>query len=375
VLKLLHVSFPISGEIRLPLLIIEWIVFLFSLELGIIFYIRYRRQTTKLRSKEELGYVSIFIGFSMMILFFIKSDYFSSSLTISPYLIWDHGSERQLYLNFGYMFLLFAAFIFIYIVEINKLIFKIKKFFTIVFFSLLIMFLIIYFIDFNVTGIISLVFWFIFLFFFVIYIVDFIKKAEKNTRLSKSVIKYIVSFFIIPIGFFLTTDALVNTFGILTRLIGSLMQILSFSAIFYIFVKLPSLSEINWLEKVEEIFIISKEGFCLFYKAYIDTEIKMDKNLISGAITSVKIMLNELTSSKDTGISIIRKENKVVSIYSGSLLSGVIISEEKLGNFGVYLRELILHLEKLYYNVLKNWNGDLNIFDPIDDIIDEIFSK
>ncbi|MBY8988979.1 MAG: hypothetical protein KGD61_11040 [Candidatus Lokiarchaeota archaeon] len=372
---MLYSIFPISGQIRLPLLIIEWIVFLFSLELGIIFFIRYRRQTTKIRSKEELGYVSLFLGFSLMILFFIKSDYFSSDITISPYLIWDYGSERQLYLNFGYLFLLFGAFLFIYIVEINKSLVKIKKFFTTIFFLLLIMFLILFFIDFNVTGILSLVFWAIFLLFFIIYILDFIKKAEKKTKLWKSVLKYLISFFIIPIGFFLTTDALVNIFGIFIRLIGSLLQIISFSAIFYIFVRLPSLSEINWLEKVGEVFIINKEGACLFYKSYIDTGTKFNKYLISNAITSVKIILNELTSSKDTGTSIIRKENKVVSIYSGSLLTGVIISEEKLENFESYLRKLIQHLERLYYNVLKKWDGDLEIFNPIEDIINEIFSK
>jgi hypothetical protein len=237
------------------------------------------------------------------------------------------------------------------------------------------MFLIIFFIDFSVTGIVSLVFWLIFISFFIIYIIDFIKKAEKKTKLWKSVIKYLISFLIIPIGFFLTTDASIDTFGISIRLIGSLLQILSFSAIFYIFVKLPSLSEINWLEKVEEVFIIDKGGACLFYKSYIDTGTKLDKFLISNAITSVKIILNELTSSNDTGTSIIRKENKVVSIHSGSLLTGVIISKEKLENFESYLRKLIQRLERLYYNVLKNWDGDLEIFNPIDDIIDEIFSK
>ena len=240
---------------------------------------------------------------------------------------------------------------------------------------LLIMFLIIFFIDFNVTGVVSLVFWFVFIIFFIIYILDFIKKAEKKTKLWKSVTKYLISFFIIPFGFFLTTDASVDTFGIIIRLIGSLLQIISFSAIFYIFVKLPSLSEINWLEKVEEVFIIDKGGICLFYKSYINTGIKSDKFLISNAITSVKIILNELTSSTDTGTSIIRKENKVVSIHSGSLLTGVIISKEKLANFEFYLRILIQHLERLYSNVLKNWDGDLEIFNPIDEIIDEIFSK
>ena len=121
--------FPLSGQIRLSLIIIEWIVFLFSLELGVIFYIRYRNQTTKIRSKEEIGYVTLFLGFSLMTLFFIKSDYFSSYINISPYLIWDFGSERQLYLNFGYFFLLFGAFLFIYIVEIKQNFSKNKEIF------------------------------------------------------------------------------------------------------------------------------------------------------------------------------------------------------------------------------------------------------
>ena len=44
--------------------------------------------------KRGLGLgISLFLGFSLMILFFIKSDYFSSDITISPYLLWDWSEK------------------------------------------------------------------------------------------------------------------------------------------------------------------------------------------------------------------------------------------------------------------------------------------
>ncbi|MFX0026389.1 MAG: hypothetical protein ACFE8M_08225 [Candidatus Hermodarchaeota archaeon] len=372
---MIFIEFPFIGNLRFPLLIIEWVIFLFSLELAIIFFLRYNRQKHEYKIREELGYFSLFISFALMEIFFIKSDYYSSNILKTPYLIWPQGSERDLFLNFGYISLIIGALIFIFFIERSRKLSKFRYSFSICFLLLLIFFLIIFFIDISITGLISLVFWPVFMILFILYIIDLIKRIKGRKSVFTQIIKYLGAFLLLPIGFFLTTDFVIISFGLIIRLIGSILELISLVLIFLIFIKLPLLYEFEWFDKIDEIFLINKDGACLFYKNFIDSGNIMDKNLISSAITSVKIMVKELTSSQDKGLSRIKKENKIVNIYTSDFLTGVLISKEELKSFDYYLKELVLKIESIYKSILKDWDGDLGIFSPVEDIMNEIFSK
>ncbi|MFW9947132.1 MAG: hypothetical protein ACFFDX_09920, partial [Candidatus Odinarchaeota archaeon] len=308
-------------------------------------------------------------------MFFIKSDYYSSNVLESPYLIWSQGSERDLFLNFGYISLIIGALTFIYFIESSRKLSKFRYSFSFCFLILLIFFFIILFIDLSITGLISLIFWSVFMLLFILYIIDLVKRIKGRKSVFTTIIKYLGAFLLLPIGFFLTTDFLISSFGLIIRLIGSILELISLFMIFFIFIKLPLLYEFEWFDKIDEIFLINKEGACLFYKNFLDSGNIMDKNLITSAITSVKIMLKELTSSQDKGLSRIQKEKKIVNIYTSDFLTGVLISKEDLKSFDYYLKELVLKIESIYKSILKDWDGNLDIFSPIEDIMNEIFSK
>ncbi|MFX1494295.1 MAG: hypothetical protein ACFFBZ_08445 [Promethearchaeota archaeon] len=307
---MIFIEFPFIGNLRFPLLIIEWVIFLFSLELAIIFYLRYNKQKNEYKIREDLGYFCLFISFALMEMFFIKSDYYSSNILESPYLIWSQGSERDLFLNFGYISLIIGALTFIYFVESSRKLSKFRYSFSLCFLILLIFFFIIFFIDLSITGLISIIFWPVFMLLFILYIIDLVKRIKGRKSVFTTIIKYLGAFLLLPIGFFLTTDFLISSFGLIIRLIGSILELISLFMIFFIFIKLPLLYEFEWFDKIDEIFLINKEGACLFYKNFLDSGNIMDKNLITSAITSVKIMLKELTSSQDKGLSRIQKEKK-----------------------------------------------------------------
>jgi len=372
---MIFIEFPLIGNLRFPLLIIEWVVFVFSLEVAIIFFLRYNKQKREYKIKEELGYFCLFISFALMEMFFIKSDYYSSNIIESPYLIWSQGSERDLFLNFGYISLLIGALIFIYFIERSRKLSKFRFPFSICFLILLIFFFIIFVIDLTITGLVSLVFWPIFMFLFILYTIDLTKRIKGRNSVFTNALKYLGAFLLLPVGFFLTTDFLISSFGLIIRLIGSILELISLFMIFFMFIRLPLLYEFEWFDKIDEIFLINKDGACLFYKNFIDSGNIMDKNLITSAITSVKIMLKELTASQDKGLSRIKKENKIINIYTSDFLTGVLISKEELKSFDFYLKELVLKIESIYKSILKDWDGDLDIFSPVEDIMNEIFSK
>jgi hypothetical protein len=219
------------------------------------------------------------------------------------------------------------------------------------------------------------VFWPIFLLFLVIYLRDFSNRTRDLENFLKNASLYFLAFLLLPIGYFLTIDFSIAIFGLFIRLIGSLMELLSLSIIFHYFLSFPYLFEFDWKDRIEELFLITKEGACIFYKNLGEEETDIDKNLISSSITSVNIMLQELTPSPNKkGFSRIKEQDKIIYLYNSELLDGVIISKEEIERFEYYLELLVLKVEGIYRDFLIEWDGDIDIFSPVDNIFDEVFS-
>ncbi|TFG02894.1 MAG: hypothetical protein EU539_12720 [Promethearchaeota archaeon] len=364
-------EFPISGHLRLPLLVMEWIYIITGLEISLIFLVRYFKQEKSLRNLQDLGYFSVFFGFSLMWLFFIIADYYSSNNIISPFLLWDKGSQRDLFLNFGYFTMILAAFFLLLCVEkYDKFLFK-RYLFTFIFSICAVLFLIVFFIDITMTQPITYIFWMGFLCFFLVYIVKFIRKLKTKGMILFGGLAFML------IGFLLTTDALLEVLGLEGRLIGASLQLISVVVLSYFFLTLPPFSEFDWKEKIEAVFIVNNAGICLYYKLFSEKKDLMDENLISAAISSINIILQELseTGISNKSISVIKKKGENVIIYQGELISGVLYTTEELNFPKIILKEFVDKFEALYWNILLDWDGDTNIFNPMGIIADKVFSK
>ncbi|NVM03660.1 MAG: hypothetical protein HWN67_15120 [Candidatus Helarchaeota archaeon] len=373
---MIFVDFPIYGPLRIPLLILEWIIAVISLELGIIFFMKYIKQPNQLRTSQELGFTSFCLCFSLMRFLLIIGDYFSSDIIVSPFLIWGSGSVRDLFLNFGYFSLLSGVFIFVFSIEkYKKYLFR-KYFFTSCFFSLIILFLITFFFNLEVIRISLFIFGPLFLYFIALYLIDIFKKILNKENILIDLIKIFPEFLLLSIGFVFSTEYSVKLFGLEFRLFGSIVQLISFGLIFYFFIRLPSFSELDWQDKVEEILLLDKKsGLCAFYKSFINKDANITEVLMSGAITSVNIMLEELIPATDAKISVIEKKGKILNIFSSKFLTGVFISRDKLNSIIFYLKQFTEKVESLYQHVLVDWDGNIDIFYPVENIITELFSR
>ena len=160
------VEFPITGDIRLSLLVMEWIFVITSFEISMIFLLRFFKQDKTLRNLQDLGYFSLFAGFALMWLFFIIGDYYASTTTETPFLIWDIGSERALFLNFGYLTMIIAVFFLLLCIEKYNIFFFKKYLFTGLFLICAILFIILFFIDIRITQPVTYMFWGAFISFF-----------------------------------------------------------------------------------------------------------------------------------------------------------------------------------------------------------------
>ncbi|MHA1291407.1 MAG: hypothetical protein ACTSQJ_01920 [Promethearchaeota archaeon] len=134
---------------------------------------------------------------------------------------------------------------------------------------------------------------------------------------------------------------------------------------------LPPFSEFDWKDEIEDIFIINRGGICLFHKSIETKTDLLDDNLISGAISSINVMIEELTHDK--GVSVINKKGKSIIIYPGKFVSGIIFSKKDLNNIKLVLKDFIERFETIYSNILIDWDGNIEIFKPIDTMAKKMF--
>ncbi|MFX1311499.1 MAG: hypothetical protein ACFFHD_02660 [Promethearchaeota archaeon] len=367
-------QFLITGPLRFALLIMEWIFVFFMFELGLLFLIKYKKQSFQLKNSQDLGFFTLSYGFSLMRFFFLLSGYYSSDNIISPFFIWSYGSFKNLFLNFGALSIITGTLIFTFFVEKNKKFLFKGHFFTICFLIELLICLIIFLISVELINILLIILMPLFLLFFIIYSKEFDKKVKNQEFIPRGGLKLIIILLLIIGGFVLSMDIITNIFSLISRLIGIILQLIAIGLIFIFFRKIPPLFELDWQDKIEDIYILNKDGLCLFNKSYIDKNRSLSSHYISGVLSSVNIMLNELIPSKSNEISTIKKKGKIITTFSSNYITGILISKEELEYFKYNLKKLILKLEEIYKSILINWNGDLTIFYPVKNIIESIFS-
>ncbi|MFX0020922.1 MAG: hypothetical protein ACFE9S_01255 [Candidatus Hermodarchaeota archaeon] len=357
-----EIDFPIEGFYADTLLILEGIIILISLEVSFIFWFRTIRNKNQIKKLQEKAYIWLFLGFSFMWIFFIIADHFV-----------ENGSTRLVFLEFGYLALGSGGIIFIYGIEKYKTLLR-KFLFSIIFIIYLIFFIIISIIQINFAQTFSFFFWPIFLLFFIFYSNELGSLFKKNPLLGdykKSFIKLVSGFLLLILGFGLTTDFSINILGLEARLAGDILQLMAFIFLYLFFSSIPSFSEYDWQEKINNLFIIHKSGLLIYKKSFHIEEEESYDSVTSGTITMLKIML-ETISDQETS-TFIEKKGKSVIIQPGKYIYGALIADEKLSSLQILLRNFVSAIEYTYANILKNWEGDLKVFRPIDKIAEEFF--
>jgi hypothetical protein len=200
---------------------------------------------------------------------------------------------------------------------------------------------------------------------------------QGSREVPKSLLaEYLGSFLGLILGFVFTFNVVVNFFGTFyVRLIGSCIQLGSFLLLFVFFLKLPPLSLLKWKQLIENVYILDKSGVCLFQKSYAVQESEIDDNLVTSALTTVSLLMQEMMDAGEKGISSIKKKGKIITLYSGKVVNGAVITEMDNKQIGYNLKNVIDTFEAIYYRIIIDWDGDNTVFKPVEQIIDTTFSS
>jgi len=358
-----QIEFPIEGPLREVLLLLEWLIVYFFLELAFIFFIRVKKQQKEIRTLLDKAIIFIFLGWSSMWLFYIIGDYYVET-----------QYSRLLIFNIGYFVRMIFGLIFFYIMEKYQIFIK-KFLFTIIFIIMIVLSIILSIFAIEYTQTMStILFWLPFILFISLYMIKLgtnpqIKIVRKNFKWKFYL--SIIGFFAVVLGFGATSDPMVTLMGWNIRLIGDISQLIGVAILSYCFSSIPSLTEYTWQDKIDKLFLMMDSGICIYVKSFRDNIDIGNEQGITGSINSIKIILEKLTNK--TGGSIIEKEGKVIIIQPRGLITGIIIADEYLHSLELLLEKFTKKVEIIYNKILKNWDGKLKVFESINNISREIF--
>ncbi len=354
---------PLTGPLREPLLIIEWvIVFLFA-ELAFLLYMRIKNKETKLSNFIEKASILFLLAYSSMFVFYIFGDYYMETHFL-----------RLVVFNIGYILRMVLGLIFTYQIEKFQIFIR-KYLFSKIFSIFTLISVVLFFTAIEFTQNASLVlFWIPLILIFLIYILKLAKKTRERQEMKffkGKIYLSILGAIILGLGFGATSDPIVNVLGLNIRLVGDIMQIIGIIVLSIFFINLPSPSEQDWKGKIDKLFLMRPSGICIYYKFFRDPTNNREEQNISGAVNTIKIILKEI--SHDDGEMVIEKEGKVLITNQGKYITGVIIADQNLNSLNFLLKRLIEKVEFQYSNIIRDWDGAMEIFLPIENITQEIF--
>lgn len=367
--------FPISNlTLRYPLLILEGLALLLSIEYGIFFLNRYFKNTEKGKNRMISAWGVFFLCLASMLLFFIIADYFSAD----PY-------PREIIVNIGYLFMSLGALYFVFNIE-RELNLK-YKIFTIIL-AVLFAFLAIDFFYFQLIlnyviiepSTITYICWIPFVILLIIYLFKLTAKI-KGGKWKFNVWGFIGGFFVFGTAFFFTADFMTTLTNGISRLVGDIMILIGISSISILFIGLPSFQEFDWKMHMRKILIIHKSGICLAdydFKEISDESVG-DSQFIAGGLTGISQMITEIVQERDQENITKRlevmdhKDVKLIFQY-GDKLTAVMIVDLNLDIYKFKLKKLLNYVESLYSDLLEDWNPDnLFQFRPVKGILQRFF--
>ncbi|MHA1471945.1 MAG: hypothetical protein ACTSQW_02475 [Promethearchaeota archaeon] len=355
--------YPLTGTLREALIIIEWvIVFLFA-ELAFLLYMRIKNKETKLSNFIEKASILFLLAYSSTFVFYIFGDFYMET----------HFLRLVVY-NIGYLLRMILGLIFMYQIEKFQTFFR-KYLFSKILSIFTLITVVLFFTAIEFTQNASLVlFWMPVILIFVIYVAKLAKKTRERQEMKffKGKIYFsLLGAIILGLGFGATSDTIVSVFGLNIRLVGDIMQIIGIIILSIFFINLPSPSEQDWKEKIDKLFLMRASGICIYYKIFRDPTNKSEDQIMSGAINAIQMFLKEM--SHVDGEMVIEKEGKVLITNQGKYITGVIIADQNLNSLNFLLKRLVEKVEFLYSNIIRDWDGAMEIFLPIENITREIF--
>ncbi|MFX0135638.1 MAG: hypothetical protein ACFFDN_18480 [Candidatus Hodarchaeota archaeon] len=163
--------------------------------------------------------------------------------------------------------------------------------------------------------------------------------------------------------------------GLIIYLIGTFMAIIGTAIIVYSFSAFTTFTDLNWMEKLREIYIINNNGICLYafsFEKNIDLDYFEEKILMGGVFSSIDKLLAEMMKTKEK-IQLIDYKNLKILMGRGEKVFGVLILNEESSFLQHKLTIFLKEFEILFGEEISNFVGDITSFKIAKKLVQHIF--
>ncbi|MFX0138525.1 MAG: hypothetical protein ACFFDN_33085, partial [Candidatus Hodarchaeota archaeon] len=352
-----NMEFPIIGEYREIFIVLEIIIVLLSWEFGVIFlYNFYQNRKNQKLTKIELVWSILYFSFGLMNSFYQFSDFYYV--------------DRLYFLFMAYISLAIGAFFFILHSERIGVI-NTRRILPIFSFSVCAILIISYIVDPILTQSFAYIALFPMSAFVILYVYNMFKYLKGKFKLYT--LGLFTGIMLIFIGIMGQSDFAAEFFGYYIRVYADLLIILGLCSMAVFFYVIPSLSEIDWYDKLKGILVTTKEGICLYNENFIKRK-SLDDDLLAASLAIIHNLLTEMTKGGKE-LKTLAKENEYFILDYGKEIVGILIATEELESLKILLREFIRDFEDFYLDTLKSWKGEVSLFSPTSFLVTKIFKK
>ncbi|MFX1298356.1 MAG: hypothetical protein ACFFD2_26315 [Promethearchaeota archaeon] len=160
-----------------------------------------------------------------------------------------------------------------------------------------------------------------------------------------------------------------NEFEILLRMKAVLLIAATLTG--YGFYTIPSFTEFDWPEKIRHLYIVNpKGGVCLFHQAFKAEFI--DQDLFGGSLIAIQSLMQEMIQS-DKMLKVIDHEDAKILFEKSPHAFAIMVADEDLYVIHQKLEQLLKEFEHLFSLTMEHWTGNLELFQPLQPIINRIF--
>ncbi len=212
-------------------------------------------------------------------------------------------------------------------------------------------------------------------FIFIAFFYSLIWKTKERIRLKLGISFLCGIFFFI--FFILSSEtiqavlSLPQDFTMILSFSGSIVVIIIWGLTFSSF---ETLTELDWQEKLKELFIIAPNGATLLHHSFVAETTVQSADLISSGLIGVKDILAEMMQSEQRLATVDHQDVKILFEY-GIYSTLALVVYENLHIHRSKLTSLNTQFETLFQDILAHWNGEVEIFLPAKQLIEKIFTS
>ncbi len=134
--------------------------------------------------------------------------------------------------------------------------------------------------------------------------------------------------FMVGIGIFFRFSFLSELLGGYIYPLGTIVAIVGVCLFGYGFAAFSTFTDLNWKDKLREIFVISLNGICVYAYSFEQNRSIKDSDLIAGGFSGIQLLLSEMVHTSET-LQLIDYQNVKVMLEQGKSHSFILIIKEQ----------------------------------------------